>query len=166
MNSLISKLYGVRFKNLGIGSRFFPLGSYFSFNYISIGNNVYIGPGAWFSSGHRAELTIGNDVLIGPKVTILTGDHEINQVGVKIRYAVKTESSSCEVIINDDVWIGANVTILKGVTVGKGAVIAAGSVVTKNVEDFTVVAGVPARKVRDRFNENELKEHLLIVKYD
>ncbi|MFA9385133.1 MAG: DapH/DapD/GlmU-related protein [Vibrio cyclitrophicus] len=166
INNIISKVYSSRFKSFGIESRFFPLGSHFSFNYISIGNNVYIGPGAWFSSGKGAELKIGNDVLIGPRVTILTGDHEVRQVGVKIRNALKTDASSSEVIIHNDVWVGANVTILKGVTIGKGSVVAAGSVVTRSVDDFTIVAGVPAKKVKERFSENELKEHLSIIKYD
>ena len=59
------------------------------------------------------------------------------------------------IIIHDDVWIGSNVTILPGITIGHGAVIAAGSIVTKDVEPFSIVAGIPARKMRMRKINNE-----------
>ena len=65
--------------------------------------------------------------------------------------------------IGNDVWIGCNVTILKGVNIGKGAVIAAGSVVIKNVEPYSIVAGVPAKFIKYRFLPEEIKEHERIL---
>ena len=61
------------------------------------------------------------------------------------------DNTNFVVVIGSDVWIGANVTILSGVRIGNGAIIAAGSVVTKNVEEFSIVAGVPAREIKKRF---------------
>lgn len=63
------------------------------------------------------------------------------------------------IIIEDDVWIGANAIILSGVTIGEGAIIGAGSVVTKNVEPYTIFAGNPAKKIKMRFTEDELLNH-------
>ena len=55
-----------------------------------------------------------------------------------------------EIIVEDDVWIGANTVILKNVFIGKGAIVAAGAVVTSNIEEYSIVAGVPARKIGQR----------------
>lgn len=73
--------------------------------------------------------------------------------------AEKNPSDDQDVIINRDVWIGANVTILKGVTIEEGCVIAAGAVVTKSTEAYGVYAGVPARRIAERFKADELKRH-------
>lgn len=92
----------------------------------------------------KAQLEIGNRVSIGPRVTILPMEHANAS---RVRSAMKVREGG--VIIKDDVWIGAGVIILSGVTVGECSVIGAGAVVTKDVEPYTVVAGVPARKIRD-----------------
>ncbi|MBI5204619.1 MAG: CatB-related O-acetyltransferase [Nitrospirae bacterium] len=73
-------------------------------------------------------------------------------------------ASKGPVIIGNDVWIGDSVIILPGVQVGDGAIIGAGSVVTKNVPPYTIVGGVPAKKIRDRFSD-KIKEQLLQIKW-
>ena len=92
----------------------------------------------------RAQLEIGNRLSIGPRVTILPMEHA-NASRVRAVINVRMEG----VKIKDDVWIGAGVIILSGVTIGECSVIGAGAVVTKDVEPYTVVAGVPARKIKD-----------------
>jgi len=72
---------------------------------------------------------------------------------------IKKPSDDLPVIIEDDVWIGANVTILKSVHIGEGSVIAAGAVVTKDVPSYTIIAGVPARALRKRWSDEEISEH-------
>lgn len=120
---------------------------------ISFGDRVEIGPKALFWTT-RAEIIIGNDVLFGPGVTIVTGNHPTNIQGCTIN-SIKDEDKpqDCDqdVIIDDDVWIGCNVTILKGVHIHTGAVIAAGSVVAKDVESNCIYGGVPAKKIKERF---------------
>jgi acetyltransferase-like isoleucine patch superfamily enzyme len=69
-----------------------------------------------------------------------------------------------DVIIEDGVWCGCNVTILKGCHIGKGAVVAAGSVVTKNVPPYAIVGGNPAKVIKYRFNEEQIKEHERILR--
>lgn len=98
--------------------------------------------------------------MFGPNVVIRGGNHNTSVVG-KFMYDVK-EKRACDddpVVISDDVWVGANVTILKGVAVGRGAIIAAGSVVTKNVPPYSIVAGVPGKVVKFRWEVEQVLEH-------
>jgi acetyltransferase-like isoleucine patch superfamily enzyme len=90
----------------------------------------------------RGEIIIGNNVSISQEVLILTADHDVETPDFAGR--------SRKVVIEDFVWIGTRVMILPGVVIGKGAIIAAGAIVTRNVEPFTVVGGVPARILKGR----------------
>jgi len=160
-NKLYSKLFKTLFRKVGKGLVFSPICSYFTYKYIFLGDDVFIGKRAFFSSGDGAEIVIGNDVMFGPNVTILCGNHEISEVGVTMSKAtMDAKKNSQQVRISDDVWIGANVTLLKGVNVGQGAVIAAGSIVTHDVMDYSIVAGVPAKLLRKRFTDEQLKKHI------
>jgi maltose O-acetyltransferase len=127
-----------------------------SFSNISIGNNVYIGPNACFLSA-KAKIIIGNDVLFGPNVTIITGDHRYDLPGrtmFSINNTEKLSSNDQNVVFEGDNWIGANSTILKGVIIGYGSIIGAGSVVTHSIPKNTVFAGVPARFIKNRFGDS------------
>lgn len=110
---------------------------------IHIGNHVGIS-GATLSSD--TQITIGDNVLIGSGVLITDSDaHSINP---KFR-SDKSKIMSSPIIIKDDVFIGARSIVLKGVTIEKGALIGAGSIVSKDVEAFAIVAGNPAKKIGD-----------------
>lgn len=98
-------------------------------------------------SGYTGGVEIGNGVRIGAHSLIIGSNHDFSTRELPIW---KQGSSSDGICIEDDVWIGSNVTILDGVILGTGSVIAAGSVVTKNVPEYSVVAGVPARILRTR----------------
>ncbi len=152
-----------QFKNYGNNFIFDPFSS-FSYNTISVGNDVYIGPNATFSAS-VSQIKIGNKVLFGPNVTIMGGDHNIYEKGFYI-FDVKEKKpeNDLPVIIQDDVWIASNVTILKGVEIGTGSVIAAGSLVLNNVPKNTIVGGVPAKVLKNRFTKSELIEHRKLLK--
>lgn len=90
----------------------------------------------------RGGITIGNGVSISEEVIILTGDHDMDDDNFKGR--------TSPVLILDNVWIGTRATLLPGVTIGKGAVVASGAVVTKDVSDYMVVGGIPAKEIRQR----------------
>jgi maltose O-acetyltransferase len=113
---------------------------------IMIGTNTFINYGSCLWAAPKGRIIIGNDVLFGPNVKIIASNHGTSRENL-IRLN-KWEDD--DIIIEDDVWVGANVVILKGVKVGKGSVIAAGSIVNKNVPSFTIVGGVPAKKLKDR----------------
>lgn len=109
---------------------------------ITIGNNFYLN-----SNCHLlGNITFGDDVMIGPKTIIWGRDHGMERgMPMKEQSHVKKDIS-----IGNDVWIAANVTILKGVNVGAGAVIGAGAVVTKDIPDYAIAVGNPARVVKYR----------------
>jgi len=107
---------------------------------ITIGKDTIIGEKNTLDG--RGQLTIGNHTDLASEVMIYTSQHKINDPSFAPQYA--------RVIIKDYVFIGPRAIILPGVTVGKGAIIAAGAVVTKDVPDFAVVAGVPAKLIAKR----------------
>ena len=132
---------------------------------LSVGDYTSIPKGSIFYCT-RAELLIGNKVIFGPRPTIITGDHKIDIVGKYICDVTdkdKLPENDLPVVIEDDCWIGANVTILKGVTIGRGSVIAAGAVVTKSCEPYSIIGGIPARLIKMRFTPDQIKEHEKIL---
>lgn len=132
---------------------------------ITVGNSVYFGVNTCVLTT-RARLILGNNIMFGPGVTIVTGNHRIDVIGkymCDITDADKRPEDDQDVIIEDDVWIGANATILKGVTIGRGSVVAAGAVVTKSSPPYSVIGGVPAKKISDRFTQDEIERHESIL---
>lgn len=128
---------------------------------ISIGNYVSLGDGTRMETT-RAKIVIGDYVMFGPDVTIVTGNHRIDLIGIPMYFVsdeMKKEENDADVIIGSDVWIGARSIILKGVNIGEGAVIAAGSVVSHDVEPYSIVGGVPAKELRKRFTKEEIVAH-------
>lgn len=161
-NFFVSKCMRSAFKQCGRNVHFSPLNSVFSYERIVIGNDVYIGPNALFSS--VCAITIGSKVTFGPGVTIMTGNHNFRDIGVYIfDNHSKREDDDLPVVIEDDVWVGCHAIILKGVTIGRGAIVGAGAVVTKNVPPYAIVGGNPARVIRYRFSEDDIAKHEKIL---
>ena len=128
-------------------------------NYVSIGANCLL-------LSTRAKVIIGDYVMFGPNVSVITGNHRIDVIGKRmyeIKDSDKRATDDQDVIFAGDNWIGANSTILKGVTVGEGAVVAAGALVNKNVPPYAIVGGVPAKVIKMRFTEDEIAEHKKII---
>ena len=110
-----------------------------------IGNNVSVNRGCILHAG--GEIDIGDDVLIAPGVIIYSQNHSYNDLNSNI---VNQGYTLKKVNIGNNVWIAANAIILPGVTIGQGAVVAAGSVVTKDVKPNTIVGGNPATFIKNR----------------
>lgn len=114
-------------------------------NAVFVGDNVGFNDRAWVAAHpNGGQIYIGSNTLIGPNCVLHTGNHIFTDRKIPIR---KQGHEFASINIGDDVWVSANVTILKGVSIGKGAIIAAGSVVTKSVEPFQIVGGVPAKVI-------------------
>ncbi|HKX84655.1 MAG TPA: DapH/DapD/GlmU-related protein [Pyrinomonadaceae bacterium] len=114
-------------------------------NFLRIGNNTWIGQNCFFHSA--GGISIGNNVGIAPHVKILTSYHKEGGREVPILFS---ELEFSEVVINDDCDIGIGSILMPGVTIGTGAQIGAGAVVTTNIPDYSVAVGVPAKVVRTR----------------
>lgn len=121
-------------------------GSFLSPIKLNVGSNSWIGNNAFICG----KVSIGNNVMIGPNVVIPGAEHNHKYIDIPICFQGNSIKGT---IIEDDVWIGANVVILDGVSVEKGAIVAAGSVVTSDVNSYSIVAGVPAKHLKWRGNE-------------
>jgi maltose O-acetyltransferase len=142
--------------HIGRRTRFYGIKNVFLGNDVSLGEQNTL-------MCTRAKIKIGDHVMTGPGVTIITGGHRIDIAGrpmTSITNNEKLPENDQDINIIGDCWIGARAIILKGVTVGEGAVIAAGAVVTKDVPPFSIVGGVPARVIKMRFNntKNQISE--------
>ena len=128
------------------------------------GNNVNIGKGARFGDGKNlvignnsglglnckvpSNVIIGEDVMMGPNVTIFGSNHNFERTDIPMR--LQGMKAYKPVVIEDDVWIGSNTIIMPGLKINKGTIIGAGSVVTKEFPEYSIVAGNPARLIKSR----------------
>jgi maltose O-acetyltransferase len=130
------------------------------------GTHVNIEKGADFGSGrhvrlgdnsgigidcHVGHVTIGRDVMMGPECLVLSRNHRFDDVSRPMWQQGWSDPEP--VVIGDDVWMGARVIIMPGVRVGRGAILAAGAVVTKDVHEYAIVGGCPARVIGSRLDE-------------
>lgn len=129
---------------------------------LKIGKNFYIGRDSLIET----DCEIGDNVIFGNKVGVVGKfDHNFQEVGKPIRLASQIRDSNYNwkgldlvTFIGNDVWIGHGAIVLQGVRIGNGAVIAAGAVVTKDVEEYSIYGGNPARKISDRFKTKQDRE--------
>lgn len=136
LRALVSELVGYKVDD---GFRLFPpLYSDYGKN-IKLGTNVFINSGCCFQD--QGGIEIGDGCLIGHQVVIATLNHDFDP-------AKRAEMTPKKVVLGKNVWVGSHATILPGVTVGDGSIIAAGAVVTKDVPERCIAAGVPARVIR------------------
>lgn len=143
-------------------------GNLFDVSKVHVGQQTY-GTLRVYNNSDDYGLYIGNYCSIGPQVVfIVASDHPLDRVStypfrVMIIKSQRYESiSKGDIVIDDDVWIGYNAIILSGVHIGQGAVIAANSIITKDVPPYAVVAGNPAKIIKYRFNEEVINELLKI----
>lgn len=140
----------------------------FDEKFVSVGRYTY-GPLRVFNWGTKAHLSIGDYCSIAQEVTfLLSAEHHTDYIST---FPFKTEVlgqpsesfSRGDIVVDDDVWICYRSTILSGVHIGQGAIVAAGSVVTKNVPPYAIVGGVPAKVIKYRFSEDVID---LLLKID
>ncbi len=135
------RLAGIK---IGQGSTIHTYARFYNPANIKIGNDTIIGENAVLDG--RDSLIIGDHVDIASEVMIYNSEHDIESPGF--------HSEQKPVLIHDYVFIGPRAIILPGVIIGRAAVVAAGAVVTKNVDDYQIVAGVPAKVIGERKNKN------------
>ncbi|MBV9266498.1 MAG: acyltransferase [Acidobacteriaceae bacterium] len=120
-------------------------------NCMDVGRDVFIGVGAWLHAA--GGITLEDGVQLGPYVALVTGDHTMKdgsyRYGASKRAPIRLCSGS---------WVGAHATLTKGVTLGRGSLVAANAVVTTSIPDFTLAAGVPARVIKRLVQDEILQE--------
>lgn len=146
----VSRFYSIKRRllnqsgiNVGIGGKINGGTRFYGRGYVSIGTETWVGPNCCFYTHHDVPILIGRNCDIAPDVRFVTGSHEIGP-------AVRRAGTGCAkaIQIGDGCWVGVGVTLLGGVKIGRGSILAAGSVVTKDVPEDCVAAGVPARVIR------------------
>lgn len=118
--------------------------------YFDYGTNIVLGAGVFLNVNttiiDTCKVYIGARTMFGPNVSLYSGCHPLDP---ELRNGLRGPEMGKEICIGEDCWIGGNAIVLPGVKVGSGSVVGAGSVVTKDVLEFTVVAGNPAKKIKD-----------------
>lgn len=128
-------------------------------SHVRIGNHVGINSGTVIIS----DVEIGNHVLIAARCGLINrGEHIYNKPGITMYNGGRCRSEL--IVIGDDVWIGYGSTVLGGVTIGEGAIVAAGSLVLDDVPEYAVVAGNPAKLIKMRFNNDKINEHREVLR--
>ena len=137
-----------RYRLKNVHSTFFMNGRSFvsrdlvAHEFSSIGPECYIGP--------RVEL--GSYVMFAPRVAVVGADHKYDIPGTAIAFSGRETLK--KTVIDADVWVGYGAILLAGISIGRGSIIAAGAVVTKDIPPYEIHGGVPARKIADRFPDN------------
>lgn len=127
--------------------------------HIILGHRIQFGQGCVVN----CDAEFGNSVLIAKNVSFLNrDDHRIDVVGKTIWDSPRGDAF--KVVVEDDVWIGHGAIILSGVTIGRGSVVAAGSVVTKDIPPYSIAAGVPARVLKKRFSDEDILRHEALLR--
>ena len=114
---------------------------------IKIGSNVTFNSNVMINARGKGKILIGNNVLIGPNTVLRSNNHSFEN---KNKPITEQGMNDGEIFIEDDVWISSNSVILPNCKIGKGAIIAAGAVVTNNVDSYSIVGGVPAKELNRR----------------
>lgn len=161
-DAIWAPIYKQAMKHCGKGVYIRPMSSDFKgIENMSVGDGTSIPKGSTFYCTN-APLTIGKKVIFGPHPTIITGDHRIDVIGKHLMDVTddeKLQENDAPVTIEDGVWCGANVTILKGVTIGRGSIVAAGAVVTKSCAPYSIIGGIPAKLIKMRFTPEQIINH-------
>jgi acetyltransferase-like isoleucine patch superfamily enzyme len=161
---MLMTAYRPLFGSHGRNFRFDPAGEY-TFGTIHVGHDVHLGMHPTINAT-RSAIHIGSKVIFGPEVTIRGGNHRTDLVGrfmFDITEAEKRPEDDLGVVIEDDVWIGTRAVIVHGVTIGRGAVVGAGAVVTRSVPPYAIVGGVPAKVIRFRWDVETILRHEAIL---
>jgi acetyltransferase-like isoleucine patch superfamily enzyme len=154
-NVIIGKIFIQIPEQIAIGNKCFledqvrlRVGGPWKQSSIAIGENTFIGHSTQINVG--SKFVIGKNCMIAPGCIFSDAQHGFDDLDIPMK---NQKCNYYPITVSDDVWIGSGVMVLSGVTIGKGVIIAAGSVVNKNVPDYEMWGGVPAKKIKSRIKE-------------
>lgn len=143
MKFLLTFKYNIKVVGKGF---YMGRGNLINCKHLTIEDDVYIGNNCHISV---ESLKIGTYTMLASRVSIVGGDHRYDVVGIPIKHTGRSIRKG--VVIGKDCWLGHGVTILDGVEIGEGTIVAAGAIVTKSLDPYGIYAGIPAKRIRDRF---------------
>ncbi len=147
-----------RYKFVVVGKEFYiGARTHIRPNCVSVGDYSFIGENCRIAS----HVTIGNWVMVASNVSMVGGDHRFRDVGVPSICSGRDVNK--EIVIEDDVWIGNGAMIMHGVRIGEGAIVAAGSLVARDVPAYSIVGAKPAEIIAQRFDEEDCRKHRLAM---
>lgn len=155
-----ARMYFLRplFGSHGRDFRFDPDGLY-SYPNIHVGDGVNLGYQPILLAA-LSEIRIGNHVMFGPQVMVVGGGHNTAKIGAFMTDVhEKRPNDDLGVVIEDDVWVGGRAVLLRGVTLGRGTIVGAGSLVNRSTPPYAIVAGNPARVIRFRWDVDTILKH-------
>jgi len=124
---------------------------------LDVGDDFFCGPSLYYSSNDYSVVRIGSSVMFGPFVKVISGNHMLDSVKKHMRYIHEDDPRTKPIVIEDGVWIGAGATILSGAYISEGVVVGSGAVVSSHIPPYCVAVGVPAKKIRRRFTDEQLQ---------
>lgn len=152
------KWYRFKFNLKHVHETFFMAGFSFVSKDLIAAEYVFLGKGCLIPP----NVTIGRYTMFAPKVSILGGDHNFNDPSTPIIFSGRPIMPKTQ--IGEDVWVGSNVLIMAGITIGNGAIVAAGSVVTRDIPPYSIYGGNVAKLIKMRFSEEQILEHQKMLK--
>ncbi|MCK5161920.1 MAG: acyltransferase [Candidatus Aureabacteria bacterium] len=114
---------------------------------ISLGKNSHINQYCCVWASENSKIVMGDNLLMGPGVKVFSSNHTFKDVNIPMNIQSYQEK---DIIIGDNVWLGANVVVVAGVKIGDGSIVAAGAVVTKDIPSYSIAGGIPARVIKQR----------------
>jgi acetyltransferase-like isoleucine patch superfamily enzyme len=158
--SLKGKWYRFKYGLKNVHKTFYMVGKSIIHSDLVAEEYVYIGKGCYICP----KVRIGKYTMLSPNVKILGGDHVYNKSDTPIIFSGRPEMPVT--IIGQDAWIGANALIMAGIKIGNGSIIAAGSVVTKDIPEYSIYGGNPAKFIKLRFTKEEIIIHKKMLESD
>ena len=150
--------YRIRFRLSNVSDTFYMGGKSILSSDLSAADYSYLGPNCLICP----KVKIGRYSMIANNVSVIGSDHIYTDATQPIIFSGRPNLK--ETIIGEDVWVGAFSIIMTGVEIGNGAIVGAGSVVTKDIPPYSVFAGVPAKFIKMRFNDDEINTHINMLK--
>ena len=153
-------VYRYKYNLKNVHKTFYMAGKSFVSKDLKADKYVFLGKGCLIPP----NVTIGKYTMFAPKISILGGDHNFSDPSKPIIFSGRPKMN--ETVIGEDVWIGSNVLIMAGITIGNGAIVAAGSVVTKNIPSYAIYGGNAAKLIKMRFTAEEIEVHKAMLESD
>ena len=159
---MLTSYYRGKFATCGEKVLFYPQNSHIYYPHVSVGNQVVLGVGIMLMATAESHIYIEDKALFGPYSRVIAGNHSTHITGkIMADYGISDKLSSDDepVRVETDTWIGTGAIITKGVTIGRGSIVAAGAVVVRDIPPYAIAGGIPAKVLKFRWDVDDILRH-------